>query len=181
MCCIVYHGKPVKVSSANNLKSIRAPPMPRDLCFVERSKPISCFSQICSSDQQKTWKRDFVRSSVFVQLLVFPNLCLVWSAENTETQKTRPATLGRTIPKQITRRSSDGWSNLCGSRFQISKIGAKSGDFVSVLCNNKFQWLLLCLFCIWDPGMHLWDFKRARLCFPVESTMWTPHLGLHRW
>ena len=32
------------------------------------------------------------------------------------------------------------WSNLCGSRVQISKIGAKSGDFVFVCYWNKFQW-----------------------------------------
>ena len=73
------------------------------------------------------------------------------SSNQQKTQKLRkhdPATLGHTILKQITRRSSDGWSNLCGSRFQISKIGAKSGDFVSAL----FKQIPVVLY-LWDIGL----------------------------
>ena len=81
LCGIVYHGKPVKVSSGNNLKSIRAQPVPHDPCFVGRSDQFLVFLksarrlssrkhgnlifrvfnffyfQICpSSDRQKTQK-----------------------------------------------------------------------------------------------------------------------------
>ena len=129
MCCFGYHGKPVKVSSANNLKSIRAPPMPRDPCFVERSKQFLAFLK-----SVRLISRKHGSGILWEVLCLFNFLCfqICASSDRQKTQKPRKhalATLGRTIPKQITRRSSD--SNLCDGGSQISQIGAKSGDFVS--------------------------------------------------
>ena len=53
------------------------------------------------------------------------------------------STLGHTILKQITRKSSIGWSNLCGSRFQISR------DLVFTCYWNKFQWSSFVPVVIW--------------------------------
>ena len=142
MCYIVYHGKPVKVSSANNLKSIRAPPVAHDPYFVGSSDwVLIILKSVSTSDRQKTWN-SILWELLCVQLLVFLNQCTFWSAENTG--KHNLASSRRTIQKQITLRSSQ-WGDLCGGLSQISQIGAKSWDFVSVLSETNSNGLGLLL------------------------------------
>ena len=72
------------------------------------------FSQICLSLIGRKH-----RNLIFCLFnFLYFQICL--SSNRQKTQKPRkhaPATVGHTILKLITRRSSDGWSNLCGSRF----------------------------------------------------------------